>query len=486
MGDKKDKKEKKKEKEKKDKNKEKDIKEEKEDMPKEIPDVRNKPNLQLLCKFHNEDLQLYCFSCKEVICKYCAIYGPHNNQLHNVNNINIPLQSNYTMLTTTISNDIISKRDLLISNMIQLKNISKELEANKNNIERITSEKFNKMLDNLKSEEQKNISILQTDIAILYNEIEEIKKIEKLFYNKDLINKIDFLLNVKNIEETIETLITKNFKSVIKISPEVLPRELMNYRNKINKENILKEQLRLKNKIIYDMIEYYKLKVKDIEDDFRVKTEIEITEWSKIVDKYSNELKKFQKICFFCSDVLSSKTINKYCKINTKENNIDPEFIGFTKVIPKSKYFNTGNHYFDSPRDDLFTNGMAYKNLQAILDNKKTLLTLQNSIMRELYSNIYKIKNICNTNNIDIEAMIKQHDAKSIGIISKIKFNFILYENIGVSQEIIDNLLCFLDPKNKGLISISEFFNIYKNPNVLEEYLNIETNNPEKKEEKNN
>lgn len=62
---------------------------------------------------------------------------------------------------------------------------------------------------------------------------------------------------------------------------------------------------------------------KDAEDKVRAQMEkaaqVELQEWAKLTDKFTNELKKYQLVCYFCGATLDEKTVNKKCKDNAKQ-----------------------------------------------------------------------------------------------------------------------------------------------------------------------
>jgi len=47
------------------------------------------------------------------------------------------------------------------------------------------------------------------------------------------------------------------------------------------------------------------------------KANLEMKEWRSMTTKFSNELNKFQMVCFYCADLMDGTTINDKCKINT-------------------------------------------------------------------------------------------------------------------------------------------------------------------------
>lgn len=47
------------------------------------------------------------------------------------------------------------------------------------------------------------------------------------------------------------------------------------------------------------------------------KANAEMKEWKRMTNKFSEELVKFQMVCYYCADLMDSTTINEKCKINS-------------------------------------------------------------------------------------------------------------------------------------------------------------------------
>lgn len=47
------------------------------------------------------------------------------------------------------------------------------------------------------------------------------------------------------------------------------------------------------------------------------KANAEMREWKKMTNKFTDELAKFQMVCYYCADIMDGNTINETCKINS-------------------------------------------------------------------------------------------------------------------------------------------------------------------------
>ncbi len=54
-------------------------------------------------------------------------------------------------------------------------------------------------------------------------------------------------------------------------------------------------------------------------------TNAEITEWSKLVDKFAGELQKYTMICYYCGTFMKQESINTECPKNIYSTSQQPE-----------------------------------------------------------------------------------------------------------------------------------------------------------------
>ena len=69
-------------------------------------------------------------------------------------------------------------------------------------------------------------------------------------------------------------------------------------------------------------------------------------EWARLVDKYANELKKFDLVCAFCGQHMSDLTVNTDCVEN---NSMFDAYTYFTDEEPAQHIIHKGRHWFGRP-----------------------------------------------------------------------------------------------------------------------------------------
>ena len=74
--------------------------------------------------------------------------------------------------------------------------------------------------------------------------------------------------------------------------------------------------LKFKDDVIWKLSQELKKKYDYFQDEFDKETRNEMNEWARLVDRYGNELKKFELVCAFCGQHLSDQNINTDCQEN--------------------------------------------------------------------------------------------------------------------------------------------------------------------------
>jgi palmitoyltransferase len=77
--------------------------------------------------------------------------------------------------------------------------------------------------------------------------------------------------------------------------------------------------LEFKNEVIWKLVTEKKLDEEQIKADLERQAAEEINEWSKLVDRFSNELRKFQQVCYYCGCPMEKDNVNGTCAYNTPE-----------------------------------------------------------------------------------------------------------------------------------------------------------------------
>ena len=80
--------------------------------------------------------------------------------------------------------------------------------------------------------------------------------------------------------------------------------------------------------------------------EIKEKGEKEIAEWSKLSNKYENELKKYNLVCPFCGIYLDGIKVNEDCPLNNTNEYIHS---GLTIEIPPSEFYGNKRHFFGEP-----------------------------------------------------------------------------------------------------------------------------------------
>ena len=106
-------------------------------------------------------------------------------------------------------------------------------------------------------------------------------------------------------------------KVEIDVYPNDLPRELAERRVLMEHYEEQRKLLKFKDDVIWKLSQQLKQKYDQFQDEFDKETRHEMNEWARLVDRFANELKKYELVCAFCGQHLSPDNINAECVQNT-------------------------------------------------------------------------------------------------------------------------------------------------------------------------
>jgi palmitoyltransferase len=256
--------------------------------------------------------------------------GQHNTQLHRISSIPDAFNARYDIIVNAIKNTLIPKRTQLIAQITRVDYRLEEIKTVKGIIYRDIKNEYGGVVERLNSAEGVKLAILQYDIAELQKDV---NKIDGILQHLDelngvggapqpaqatspaptpagataslvqpvgqSVNQVGFLLNFKRLQEDIDELITKQFKTDIPVIPNDLPRELAEKRVKLEEYEKQKVLLKEKNDVILKLVQEMKLRENTIKDELDKQTKAHVAQSLDLLDDYATELKKFQLICTF-------------------------------------------------------------------------------------------------------------------------------------------------------------------------------------------
>lgn len=367
-------------------------------------------------------------------------------------------------LSYALSSGLLNKRDMLLAQVHRISHRMDEINYVRSIIEKDIKGEFGGILDRLKNAEGKKVAVIQNEMAQLQSDIE---RIDALVANYEQIkgDRVLFLLRSRSLREDVESLLLKAFKTDIDQTPYDLPRELKELREKLERKNVGQQLLKLKDEIIWKLFNDRKNREVEAVEKFNNSVANEIESWAKLADKYAEEYKRYQLICYFCSEPMGPANINKKCKINEKKE-MNPGFTGFTSKRPEPEYLGNSKHFFARPKENLFNTNQAFDNLQNMF-NEQQAEVIKKKTMWEIENNLVVVKKLAREKNINIDALLRSHDPQNLGIMSHAKFIYLLSDKLGVSQDRINCFMILLDPHNKRLVNYRDFLQMLNDPDLL-------------------
>lgn len=339
-----------------------------------------------------------------------------------------------------------------------------EIQYVKSIIEKDIKGEFGGIVDRLKNAEGKKIAVIQNEMAHLQADIDRIESIAA-HYEEIKGDRVKFLLRSRNFREEVENILLKAFKTEIDQTPYDLPRELKDLREKLERKTVGNQLLKFKDEIIWRLFNERKTRETQSIERFNHSVAQEIESWAKLTDKYGEEIKKYQLICYFCAEPMGPQNLNKKCKINEAKQ-IPQGFNGFSQKKPEPDFLGNGRHFFARPKENLFSSNQAFDNLQQLFSDQQSEV-IRRKTMYEIENNLVLVKKLAREKNINVENLLKSHDKSDLGMMSKPKFIYLLNEKLGVSVDKINCFMMLLDPYQKGLINYRDFLQMMNDPELL-------------------
>ena len=301
-----------------------------------------------LCYHHQLNLEFFCESCDETICKQCQIIGPHNTNYHRIIDIKEAFNKKYYQLAKT--KPILTNRlgELNYYNNI-VNDLNKKVEISKKELLRDIRAQYTALSEKVKDIEGKRSAILSFETSQLQidnNNIQDINNYISDVQAQKNVSMISFLLQFPQLKSKIERILEKPLKEKMDFSNlENYPNELEE-RHKIldDYDNVINIS-ESKNEAIRKILSEKKHKEKQILESARKKSMEKIEEQAKMSDKFDKYLKKFMVVCSFCGKYIDMKSVNSECEAN------EQFYLNFyfTKEPPPNNYINSKRHFFGEP-----------------------------------------------------------------------------------------------------------------------------------------
>ena len=337
------------------------------------------------CFHHkNQFLLFFCESCQEVICIECKLNGPHNDDnLHFVQSLDDNFNKKIMKINEKIK-IINEKNDEIEEKKEKFENIKIDVKNKANDIINLINNEMNEYLnknENIEGQKYSILNLFSNNFQKKIFDIEKILNALKIDNNNDKNNKneIDFLLNFKNFENSLKTILIEedflndeNIKNITNFPSDFNEEEkkIKNY----DKNQIL---LKIKNDIIWKLLktEYEIPEIKEIEKE----TEEKKTALKMKKEKMESQLNDFKLYCVFCGELLNLNNINEKCEINNDEEGFVNR--NFTKDFPPVNLLGNFRHFFSfasgSYREFLKSGGKKENfnpNAKKIIMNKKKII----------------------------------------------------------------------------------------------------------------
>ena len=423
------------------------------------------------CYHHNIPLRYYCESCDEPICNLCQKQGPHNTSLHRVSSLFEVYRRRLNGVKERIEKELVSKQAKIESVMLNIDSMIKTTKENASNILRGINNEYEISEDTLNKCEGKKLAMLNYNAASIQKDIIAIEDILS-FINTDYIDTngnarmasmnsnrscndekdyLSFLLKHKAISEKVDAMVASSCPIFTRKEIDDMmtwPVELNDAKHKLENYEKVKILMKIKDDIVWNLLTTpYEEKASEL-DEIRNKTQNEIAEWSKLSDKYANELKKYNLVCAYCGCYLDNIKINEKCSCNSSKTFTNKKY---TIEVPEDNVNGTGRHWFSAPTEE-YENKMKNKSIDT--GSKITMLGNTNSINPFEHNMLNELKKTGINFRYQNEEMTNEWVISVAAYVEKEKIN--LYQ-----------VLCDYDLDGDGFITISELLASFKKIGIM-------------------
>ena len=422
------------------------------------------------CYHHNIPLRYYCESCDEPVCNLCQQQGPHNTSLHHVCSLFEVYRRRLNGVKERIEKNLVSKQAKIESVMLNIDSMIKTTKENASNILRGINSEYDISEDTLNKCEGKKLAMLNYNAASIQKEIIAIEDILS-FINTDYIDTngdaraqmasmnsnrssneekdyLSFLLKHKALSEKIDAMIASSCPTFTKKEIDEMmtwPAELNDAKKKLENYEKIKTLMKIKDDIVWNLLTTpYEEKAAEL-DEIKMKTQKEIEEWSKLSDKYANELKKYNLVCAYCGCYLDNIKINEKCSSNSSKTFTNKKY---TIELPDVNVNGTGRHWFSAPTEE-YENKMKNKSMDT--GSKIKLTNSLNPFERNMLNEI---------NKTVMNLRYQKEDMTNEWVISVA--SFVEKEKINLYQ-----VLCDYDLDEDGFITIAELLASFKKIGIM-------------------
>ena len=210
--------------------------------------------MKKLCYHHQSNLEFFCESCDEAICKQCQIIGPHNTNYHRIIQIREAFNKKFYQLSK-MKPVLMNKLGELNYYNNKVNELTEKVNLAKKDLIRDIRSQYTALSEKIKDVEGKRNAILSFETSQLQydsNNIQDINNNINYVQSKKGPSLLSFLLQFPQLISKIERLLEKPLKEKIDLSNiENYPNDLEERHKILEDYDIIKKQLETKSDTIW-------------------------------------------------------------------------------------------------------------------------------------------------------------------------------------------------------------------------------------------
>lgn len=283
----------------------------------------------ICCPEHALPYDLFCETCDILLCAVCT--KSHHGAYHAIHSLIETFHKKTSYLHGILNDRGYAKKQMIEFQLEFRKNQFQELVKEYSSIEREIHDTHQAMSKRLELKVAPLILELESQLVQVNSDAEGLKSAFELI---ETSSKYTFLSKYKALMKKILTIKSKGLVVEKNVDFESIPAELQEWNERAKRCASLTKLNQVKNDVLWDI---WSGKISNPD----AAATREVTQWSRLTDKYIEKVSKLSMVCYFCKLPLGEENINEECRMNSRELAI---YVKDAKV--PSRHLGSGYHYY--------------------------------------------------------------------------------------------------------------------------------------------
>eukprot|EP00698_Gefionella_okellyi_P009491 TRINITY_DN2413_c0_g1_i1.p1 TRINITY_DN2413_c0_g1~~TRINITY_DN2413_c0_g1_i1.p1 ORF type:complete len:440 (-),score=109.28 TRINITY_DN2413_c0_g1_i1:59-1378(-) len=294
-------------------------------------------------------LRFYCESCRTPCCAECRTVGSHQGLAHVCVGLAEALRTKRGELQNLVDGSLRGKRDTIAGHIRRVEERVAAVRGARAAAERETRVEYDAIVDRLSVVESRKLASLHGDLAALSAELDGLANMESRVAS-GAVDGVAFLENFDSMVVACERAASRPIPQASDIRADDFPREVAVQRAQISRASAVARLLSVKDMALAALTEDARLAIATAKQNAAVvqAQQQELDSWVALNGKLTESLRRFDRACHFCGQLLTDTSVNTPCRRNTRlpVSAAAASAMGLSSAAPPSEVFGTSRHFF--------------------------------------------------------------------------------------------------------------------------------------------